>query len=460
MINIKTNSQEIKTGDTFIAIKNVNRDGHDYIEDAIKNGASKIICEHGNYEVETVIVPDTKKYYEEYLYENYYPIIKDMKLIGLTGTNGKTTTCYLIYNMLNDLGIKCAYIGTIGFYYGNVKKELNNTTPDIDTIYKLLLEAHDNNCEYVVMEVSSHALTLNRIYGLQFDAVGFTNLTQDHLDFHKTLDEYSKAKQKLFTLTRNCKVAVINGDDPNYKDFVREDNNNIIISSKKGNVLISDIDFTNLGTDFSFSYQNHLYRTHINMVGRYNIYNYLTALMILTNLGIKIDYLLNLNEKLTAPLGRMQMIKYKTNSVFVDYAHTPDAVKNVLKTSNEFKKGKIITIIGCGGDRDRTKRPIMGHIAELNSDYVIFTNDNPRTEDEKQIMNDILEGTTKNNHEVIYNRKEAIKKGIDLLKENDTLLILGKGHEDYQIIGNIKYHFSDQETVYEYIKNKEEKVYE
>lgn len=460
MLNIKTNSKEIKTGDTFIAIKNVNRDGHDYIEDAIKNGASKIICEHGNYDVETVIVPDTKKYYEEYLYKNYYPLIKDMKLIGLTGTNGKTTTCYLIYNMLNDLGIKCAYIGTIGFYYGNVKKELNNTTPDIDTIYKLLLEAHDNNCEYVVMEVSSHALSLNRIYGLQFDAVGFTNLTQDHLDFHKTIDEYMKAKQKLFTLTRNCKVAVINGDDPNYQNFVKEGNNNIIISEKKGNVLISDIDFTNLGTDFSFSYQNHLYRTHINMVGRYNIYNYLTALMILTNLGINIDNLLKLNEHLSAPLGRMQMIKYNTNSIFVDYAHTPDAVENVLKTSNEFKKGKIITIIGCGGDRDRTKRPIMGHIAELNSDYVIFTNDNPRTEDEKQIMNDILEGTTKNNHEVIHNRKDAIEKGIDLLKENDTLLILGKGHEDYQIIGTTKHHFSDQETVYEYIKNKEEKVYE
>ena len=460
MINIKTDSRMIQNGDTFIAIKNVNRDGHDYINEAIKNGANKIICEHGNYDVETIIVKDTKKYYEEYLYENYYPIIKDMKLIGITGTNGKTTTCYLIYNMLNDLGVNCAYIGTIGFYYKNVKKELNNTTPDIDTVYRLLLEAHEAGCEYVTMEVSSHALALNRIYGLEFDAVAFTNLTQDHLDFHKNIDEYTKAKQKLFTLTRNCKVAIVNGDDPNYQNFINKENNNIIISSKKGDVLISDIEFTNLGTDFSFSYQNYLYRTHINMVGRYNIYNYLTALLILTNLGFNIDDLLNLNEKLTAPLGRMQMIKYKNNSIFVDYAHTPDAVENVLKTSNEFKKGKIITIIGCGGDRDRTKRPIMGHIAELNSDYVIYTNDNPRTEDEKQIMNDILEGTLNNNHEVIYDRKEAIYKGIDLLNENDTLLILGKGHEDYQIIGTEKHHFSDQETVYEYIKHKEEKVYE
>lgn len=455
MIDIKTDSRKVTKNDTFIAIPNINRDGHDYIEEAIKNGATKIICEHGNYDVETVIVPNTREYLENYLYEKYYPIIKDMKLIGLTGTNGKTTTCYLIYNMLNKLGIKCAYIGTIGFYYDNVKKELNNTTPDIDLIYDMLLEAHDAGCEYVTMEVSSHALALNRIKGLMFDAVGFTNLTQDHLDFHQTLEEYLKAKQKLFTLTKNKKIAVINGDDPKHESFINDKNNNIIISSKKGNVLISEVDFTNLGTDFSFTYQNHLYRTHINMVGRYNIYNYLTALMILTNLDIDIDELLILNDNLSAPLGRMQMIKFGTNSIFVDYAHTPDAVENVLKTSQEFKKGKIITIIGCGGDRDRTKRPIMGHIAEMNSDYVIYTNDNPRTEDEKQIMNDILEGTTKTNHEVIHDRKEAIRKGIDLLNEYDTLLILGKGHEDYQIIGNTKHHFSDQETVIDYIKEKE-----
>ena len=455
MIDIKTDSRKVTVGDTFIAIKNVNRDGHDYILEAIKNGAKKIICEHGNYNVETVIVPNTREYLENYLYEKYYPKISKMKLIGLTGTNGKTTTCYLMYQMLTDLGIKCAYIGTIGFYCGDIKRELNNTTPDVDLIYEMLLEAYEYGCEYVSMEVSSHALTLNRIFGLKYDAVGFTNLTQDHLDFHKTLDEYSKAKQKLFSLTRNKKIAVINADDPSYLDFVKEGNNNITISSKKGNVLISEVEFTNLGTDFSFSYQKKLYRTHINMVGRYNIYNYLTALLILVNLGININDLLDLNETLNAPKGRMEMIKYKNNSIFVDYAHTPDAVLNVLKTSNEFKKGKVITIVGCGGDRDRTKRPIMGHIAEENSDYVIYTDDNPRTENHEVIMNDILEGTKKNNHEVIYNRKEAIIKGMDLLENCDTLLILGKGHEDYQIIGTTKHHFSDQEVVLDYIKEKE-----
>ena len=446
-MNIKTDSRKVIKGDTFIAIRNINRDGHDYINDAILNGASKIICEKGNYSVETLIVPDTKKYLEEYLYNTYYPNISKMKLIGVTGTNGKTTTCFLTYQILNDLKIPAAYIGTIGFYYGDVKRELNNTTPDIDLLYEMLNEAYLHGIKYVVMEVSSHALYLNRIYGLKFDAVAFTNLTRDHLDFHKTMDEYKNAKKKLFSLTRNNKIAVINGDDENYQDFINSDNRNIIISNKRGDVLINNMEFTNLGSDFSFTYQKRLYNTHINMVGRYNIYNYLTSLMLLCNLGIKIDDILNLNEKLKAPNGRMEMIKYQTNSIFVDYAHTPDALENVLKTCKEFQKGKIITIIGCGGNRDKTKRPLMAHIAEEYSDYVIFTNDNPRCEDPQDIMNDMLAGVELNNHEVILDRKLAIIKGIDLLTKNDILLVLGKGHEDYQIIGKVKHHFSDLEVV-------------
>ncbi len=453
-MNIKTDSRKVMAGDTFIAIKNINTDGHDYINEAIKRGAKKIICEHGNYDVKTIIVPDTRKYLEDYLYNNYYSKISKMKLIGITGTNGKTTTCFLIYQILNKLGIKCAYIGTIGFYCDNIKRELNNTTPDIDLLYDMLLEAYEKKCKFVVMEVSSHALTLNRIHGLLFDAVAFTNLTQDHLDFHKTLDEYKKAKQKLFSLTRNQKIAVINGDDKYYQDFINNGNQNIIISMKKGDVLINNCDFTNQGCDFTFSYQKKLYGTHINMVGRYNIYNYLTALIILTNLNININQILSLNNDLEAPPGRMEMIKFYNNSIFVDYAHTPDAMENVLKTCQEFKKGKIITIVGCGGDRDKGKRPIMAHIAEIYSDYCIYTDDNPRTENEKDIINDMLKGCKRDNHEVIYDRKKAIIKGIDLLDEKDILLILGKGHEDYQIIGKIKHHFSDKEIVLDNIKER------
>ena len=190
MIELKTDSRKVKPGDTFIAIKNVNTDGHNFIESAIKNGATKIICEKGSYSVETVVVPNTKEYLNNYLYENYYPKIKDMKLIGVTGTNGKTTICYLVYQLLTLLGKKCAYIGTIGFYYGNTKRLLNNTTPDTDLLYDMLLEAKEYGCEYVVMEVSSHALDKNRVFGLEFDEVAFTNLTQDHLDYHKTLEKF------------------------------------------------------------------------------------------------------------------------------------------------------------------------------------------------------------------------------------------------------------------------------
>jgi len=455
MVDIKSDSRKVNPGDTFIAIRNVARDGHDYIESAIEKGATKIICEEGNYSVETVIVEDTREYLNEYLYKNYYPKFSDMKFIGVTGTNGKTTTCYLIYQMLTDLGKKCAYIGTIGFYYPGYKKELNNSTPDTDVLYEMFLEAKEAGCEYVVMEVSSHALDMNRIYGIEFDEVAFTNLTQDHLDYHKTLDNYALAKQILFKRTRNKKIAIINKDDPYYERFMLTDNNNITISDNNGDVKILDIKFSNLGTTFSFEYEGSVLETNINMVGRYNVYNYLTAFLLVKNLGFDTEEILKLNETLGAPKGRMEMIKYGTNSIFVDYAHTPDAVINVLKNSLEYKEGNVITIVGCGGDRDRTKRPIMGHAAEMYSDYVIYTSDNPRTEDPKMIIDDILEGVEKDNHEVILDRKEAIIKGMSMLSDKDMLMILGKGHEDYQIIGREKIHFSDQEIVLEYIKEHE-----
>ena len=454
MIELKTDSRKVKPGDTFIAIKNVNTDGHDFIESAIKNGASKIICEKGSYSVETVVVPNTKEYLNNYLYENYYSKIKDMKLIGVTGTNGKTTICYLVYQLLTLLSKKCAYIGTIGFYYGNTKRLLNNTTPDTDLLYDMLLEAKEYGCEYVVMEVSSHALDKNRVFGLEFDEVAFTNLTQDHLDYHKTLENYANAKRKLFEKTRGEKVAIINKDDPHHEKFMLNENKNITIGKTNADVLIKDYSLSHLHTKIEFSYENKVYNTQINMVGSYNVYNYLTALMLVNKLGFSIDSIIDITKDLMAPAGRMEMIQYNTNSIFVDYAHTPDAVINVLKSANEYKKGRIITIIGCGGDRDRTKRPIMGRVAEENSDYVIFTDDNPRTEDEKQIMNDIVTGLNKVNHEIIFDRKKAIIKGMNMLKDNDILMILGKGHEDYQIIGTEKHHFSDQEIVRDFIKEK------
>lgn len=452
MIDIKSDSRKVKKGDTFIAIKNVNRDGHDYIEDAIKNGATKIICEHGTYEVETMLVEDTRKYLEEYLYKNYYPKFKDIKVIGVTGTNGKTTTCYLVYQMLNKLGIKCAYIGTIGFYCDGKFRELNNTTPDIDILYEMFLEAKEKGCKYVVMETSSHSLDKNRIYGLEFDETAFTNLTREHLDYHKTMNNYAKAKRILFERTRGEKIAIINADDKYHERFILEGNKNILYGKNGEDLKINSVALSHQVTSISFNYKNKDYLVKTDMVGMFNVYNYLMAMLLVINAGVDIDKVLSISEEITPPPGRMEKIKYGTRSIFIDYAHSPDAVENVLKTATELKTARIITVLGCGGDRDSTKRPIMGKIATKLSDRVIFTNDNPRTEDEKKIMKDILEGPTKKNYEVIYDRKEAIYKAVSILGDDDILMILGKGHEDYQIIGTEKIHFSDKEEALNAIK--------
>ena len=433
-MNIKDDSRKVVKGDIFVALKKVN-DGHKYVLDAIKNGASKVIVEEGDYDVETIKVDDTHKYLVDYLYDNYYDQIKNLKLIGMTGTNGKTTTCFLIYQALNKLGIKCAYIGTIGFYLDKKIKSLNNTTPDILEIYELLLECVDNDIEYVVMECSSHALDMHRLDKLEFKYGIFSNLTMDHLDYHKTIENYIKAKQKLFD-----KVTIktlVNSDD-NYKDyFIR---NNTITYGLNGNYKLSDIDLNNR----TFKVNDKTYKT--NLIGKHNIYDLLVVIALLSELKLDTKVV----EDLTCPPGRMDIVNKDDNLIIIDYAHTPDAVSKIINSVKELKHNKIITIIGCGGDRDSFKRPIMSNIACSSSDYVIFTNDNPRNENPNNIISDMLHNLDKFNYEIILNREKAIIKGIQMLDKNDILLVLGKGHENYQIINGVKHHFDDKETV---IKN-------
>ena len=458
MIDIKVDSRKVKKGDTFIAIKYANKDGHDYIDEAIKRGASTIICERGNYDnVKVIKVNNTNKFLNSYIYNKYYEEIKDLKLIGVTGTNGKTTTCFLTHQMLDLLGLKNAYIGTIGFYLDKEKRKLANTTPDIYNLYNLLLEAKEAKARAVVMECSSIALNEDRLHGLLFDEVAFTNLTQDHLDYHKNMINYVDSKRKLFFKTRNDKISIINNDS-NYKGFItNKDNNNIFISEKVGDLIILDIKLSKDNTYIKFKYEDKIYEVIIDIIGKYNVYNYLTSLLLVHKMGYNIEEILNISNKLVAPPGRLEKINYGNNSIFIDYAHTPDAVSNVLENINKLKEGNIITIMGCGGDRDKSKRHLMGRECEKLSDYVIFTNDNPRGENEMDIISDILKGVYKYNHEIILDREEAIKKGIDMLNNNDILMILGKGHEDYQIIGKVIYPFSDKEIVYKHI-NEQDKI--
>lgn len=448
-MNIKTNSKRIKKGDTFIALKGMTYDGHDYIEEAIENGAEKIICEHGEYNVQTIIVPSTKEYLNNYLDTNYYNKIKDITLIGITGTNGKTTSCYFIYELLKMLDVKCAYIGTIGFFIDKKERDLNNTTPEILELYEMFLECKSRGVNVIVMEVSSHALELDRVHGLKFNYVCFTNLTVDHLLFHKTMDNYLNAKKKLFNMLKKDAISITNVDDK-YKDNFLLDNT-ITYGESKSDFNIIKYKLKLDKTIYKLRYNNKNYKVKMNVIGKYNIYNSLVAIVVLVNMGYNIKKVIKLFKRIKLPSGRLDMIKYKKNVIFVDYAHTPDAVKNVLTNAIKFKKNKIYTIIGCGGNRDKTKRKDMGIIATELSDYVIFTNDNPRNEDEMKIVNDMINGIINENYEVILDRSKAIKRGIDLLNKKDILFILGKGHEEYQLINGIKHHFSDKEEVLNYI---------
>ena len=442
---LKKDSRKVVPGDTFVDTT-FNKE---YVYDAVKNGASLIISKF-KYDNNTIIVDDPKQYYNEYIYNKYYDKIKDLTLIGITGTNGKTTTSYIIYEILNKMNVKCAYIGTIGFYKNNQIKVLNNTTPDIEELYEYLYECSLENIKYVVMEVSSHALDQDRVYGLKYDACIFTNLTEDHLDYHKNMDEYKKTKMLLFDKLRNKRIAIINSDDCNYKDFMFDNNYNVKVG-KFGDYKIKNIKLNIDSLDLTFNFKKDYFK-HLNLVGKYNAYNYLEAVATLNYLNFDLNKILEVD--VFAPPGRMYLINYKNNKIFIDYAHTPDAMDKVLKSVNEFKKNKIITIFGCGGDRDKNKRSIMGNIASSYSDKVIITNDNPRNENENNIISDIVMGIKKENYEIIKDRKKAIIEGISYLNDNDILLILGKGHENYQIINGKKRYFSDLNTTMEIINSE------
>lgn len=446
MINIKTDSRKIKPDDTFVAIKGLTVDGHDFIEKAIELGASKIVCEHGSYSVETLVVPNTKEWLQEYLITNYKDEVNKIKLIGMTGTNGKTTTCFLTYQMLLSLGKKAAYMGTIGFYMPGLKRELNNTTPEILDVYSMIVEAIEAGCEYFVMEVSSHSLVEKRIEGLEFSVEAFSNLTEDHLDFHKTMENYLHAKMLILDQLKG--TIIVNSDDSYAKYF--ETKNYKTLGYNGNDYKILSYHETDNGTLINFKADKE-YSVETNLKCKYNVYNYLTALGILNTLGFSIDSIINITKNIYAPRGRCEQIRVRNSYAVIDYAHTPDAVEKIITSFLENKKGRIITIIGCGGDRDPLKRPIMGEIASRLSDYVIFTSDNPRTEDPNKILEDILKGVTKDNYEVEIDRTAAIRKGLDMLRDNDVLLILGKGHEDYQIIGHTKHHLDDLEEVKKYL---------
>ncbi len=457
MIKIKTDSRKVVDGDTFVALPGISSDGHDYIETAIENGATKIIAQHGEYKVPTVIVPDTRVYLNDLLKQEYGYVINDMKIIGITGTNGKTTSCFLTYQILNKLGIKCAYIGTIGFYLKDKVRNLPNTSVDIADLYGLLVEAYENDYKYVCLEVSSQGLSMDRFKTISFDIAAFTNLTQDHLDYHKTMNNYCLAKQQLFKQLKKDGKAIINADDK-YKDYYLLKDNNNITFGLNGDYKIDDLKFTNKYSMLDYSYQNKNYQIKTNLIGEYNIYNLLTAIVICHELGLDLNKINSVLDNLNMPSGRMERIDYNNNLIIVDYAHTPDAISNIIKTIKSICKGNLYVTFGCTGSRDKTKRPIMTNIVLENVTKAIITIDDPHDEDPSDIVKDMLNGITFNNYEVCLDRKKAIHKGINLLKDNDILLILGKGHEEFIIFKDKKIPFNDKKEVLAYIEYKKQSV--
>ncbi|MGL4976848.1 MAG: UDP-N-acetylmuramoyl-L-alanyl-D-glutamate--2,6-diaminopimelate ligase [Cetobacterium sp.] len=440
--NLEYDSRKIKPGDVFIALKGALVDGHKYIDKALENGAVAVIVSE---EVElkgdvTYFLVDDLRNKLGIMASNFYGNPeKKLKIIGVTGTNGKTTTTYLIEQILGEEYV--ARIGTVEYKIGDEIIEAPNTTPESLDIIKMSKKAVDKGLKYLVMEVSSHGLTSGRVDMLDFDVAVFTNLTPEHLDYHKDMDDYFEAKKILFKKLKNKENSIVNIDDF-YGEKIAKEFGGMSYSLNKD----ADLDL------------NTIKEMKPTLLGKFNMYNILGAIGVGKLLGIDPSLIKERVGKIKGAPGRFEAVSIGQDfRVIVDYAHTGDALENILQGVKDLgAPGKIITVFGCGGDRDKTKRPVMAEVAEKYSQLVIVTSDNPRTEKAEDIIEDILKGFKNKNYIVEIDRKEAIKKAVLKAEKDDIILIAGKGHETYQILGNTKIHFDDREIAIEAIKELKE----
>ncbi len=435
---LSLNSKTLQKGDVFIALQGEKNHGSEYIDNAIENGCIAVLIEDKEIDctVPTIEIENLKAKLST-LAENFYTHAKNVDLIAVTGTNGKTSVSHFISQLLSSLKIKNGVIGTLGI--SSSDKKTINTTPDIFTIYRTLQDYSEQGIEIAIIEASSHALVQNRLEGLSFIQGIFTNLTQDHLDYHQTMDNYRDAKGKLFESALTTK-SIINRDDDNHDYFLN-------IAADKGPITfgISDLDLFK-SSEKGFICQLNNFVFELPLVGQFNLSNALAAYTSLSCMGHSDESLMPLLAKLSPPPGRMQQLQ-KSN-IWVDYAHTPDALFNALVTfKTHYPEFKIRVLFGCGGDRDKTKRQLMGKIASENADSIILTNDNPRGESPEKIIDDILGGIkVENDVQIILDRKYAIETAVKTLGEDEVLLIAGKGHETTQTIGDQIFQFSDIEV--------------
>lgn len=455
-------SRAIKEKSMFICIRGYNVDGHDYIDEAIKRGATAILIDKKvRYEknVTYIKVKDTKEAMSIVAKNFFENPCEKINLIGITGTNGKTSTVSFIKQILS-YDCKVGYMGTIEIFDGKDNIKSKNTTPESLDIQRSLSNMIKNDCKYCVMEVSSHALALGRVENMDYNVGVFTNLTQDHLDFHENIENYKTAKEKLFYITKSANI--FNIDDEVGREFFQNNVNRNLKTytyaiDREADFRAVDVEIYKNKTEYTLVMDGKRYSICIPVLGYFNVYNSLAAISTCISLGLEPEEVLKRIEKVKSVPGRLDYLKNKKGiDIVVDYAHTPDALLNLIKSARLFTKGRIILVFGCGGDRDKSKRPIMGKIAQKNSDIIIITSDNPRFENEIDIINDILEGvdTTLKNYMIIENREDAIKKAIEIYEKEDLIIIAGKGHENYQIKGNKKYFFDDKQIAREFIDKK------
>lgn len=453
--DITIDSRTCRKGCVFVCITGEQTDGHNFAKMAEDAGAAVIVAEREmDAEIPVLVYENTKLALAEISSKFYGGPEKKLHLVGITGTNGKTTVSYLIKKILETCGKTCGVIGTNEIIVGNKDvgiKSSTPTTPNSLELRKIFAKMLEMGAEYVVMEVSSHALDLHRVAGLNYDVGVFTNLTQDHLDYHKTMENYFLAKKKLFDISR---VGVVNCDDEYGARIIKDAPCNILsIGTKNGELLGKDIKIDVSGVEFSAVYKGEEYPVTLGIPGLFSVYNALCAFGAALSLGISPKLASEGLSLATGVKGRLENVPTDTDySVIIDYAHTPDGLENVLNAVNAFKKGRCIAVFGCGGDRDKTKRPIMGEIGTRLADFAVITSDNPRTENPESIIDDIVKGATGDNFQVIVNRREAIAYALSIAKKDDVVLLAGKGQETYQIIGKEKTHFDEREVVKELLK--------
>ncbi|MBQ8886774.1 MAG: UDP-N-acetylmuramoyl-L-alanyl-D-glutamate--2,6-diaminopimelate ligase [Candidatus Gastranaerophilales bacterium] len=450
------NSLTTKQGDIFICIRGEAVDGHKYAKSAIERGAVALFCEEElPIDVPQIIVEDTKRTMANIASAFYNEPSKDINLIGVTGTNGKTTVTHLVQKILEENNEKCALIGTLGYKLSSNDeyKEAKHTTPQPPELQRDLRLMADKNISNVVMEVSSHSLEQKRVGCCNFNGAVFTNLTQDHLDYHITMRNYFKAKALLFEGLKEGSFAVINADDEYAKDFVGVVPNGVKVLTygvkKEADVKASDINFSIDGAKLTVKFNDKLEKLNLHLNGMFSVYNVLAAFATALAMGVDYKVIIKALENTKSVAGRFEIVTKKP-LVIIDYAHTPDGLENVLKAAREItpSTSKLICLFGCGGDRDTTKRPKMGKIADELSDKVVISSDNPRSEDPQLIISDIMTGIKTVDIQRIFvepDRGEAIKFLKSICNDEDVVVIAGKGHEDYQILKNETIHFDDRE---------------